>query len=121
MSIRVAESLGRGLLALADLPPVDDEVVIVRDAVDLYRTERVFLETHLASAPPGSVPTIPQAQNFLGGRGFGGIIPNQYTDRPETICAAEASIRLSATTRAFAERLIDRDEDRSLVLRERDR
>jgi hypothetical protein len=51
MSIRVAEPLGRSLLAFANLPPVDDEVVIVRDAVDLYGTERVLLETHLGSAP----------------------------------------------------------------------
>src|SRR4029450_2821880 len=65
VSIRVAEPLGRTLLAFADLPPVDDEVVIVRDAIDLYGTERVLFETHLASAPPGSDPTIPQAQNFL--------------------------------------------------------
>src|SRR6188474_101675 len=50
MSIGVAESLGRSLLTFADLPPVDDEVVIVRDAVDPYGTERVLLETHLASA-----------------------------------------------------------------------
>ena len=59
MSIRVAEPLGRSLLALANLPPVDDEVVIVRDAVDLYGTERVLLETHLGSAPPGTDPKIP--------------------------------------------------------------
>jgi hypothetical protein len=59
MSIHVAEPLRRRLLAFANLPPVDDEVVIVRHAVDLYGAERVLLETHLGSAPPGTDPTIP--------------------------------------------------------------
>jgi hypothetical protein len=33
--------------------------VIVRDAVDLYGTERVLLEAHLGSAPPRTDPKIP--------------------------------------------------------------
>src|ERR1019366_4790504 len=37
--VRAAEPPGRGLPALADLPAVDDQVVIVGHAVDSYRTE----------------------------------------------------------------------------------
>jgi len=48
--VPAAEPLGRGLPALADLPAVDDQVVIVADAVDSHRTERVAGESH-ADAP----------------------------------------------------------------------
>ena len=37
--VRAAEPFGRGLLALADLSAVDDQVVIVGHAVDSHRTE----------------------------------------------------------------------------------
>jgi hypothetical protein len=53
---RVAESLpeflGGLFLALADLPAVDDHVVLVSDAVDADRTEREPLEAAAAGESP---------------------------------------------------------------------
>src|SRR5918996_88378 len=55
VSVRVAERLGCSLLAFADLPAVDDQVVRVGHAVDPHGTERVLLESHACFAPPGIV------------------------------------------------------------------
>jgi len=44
---------------------VDLYWIPVRHAVDPNGTERVLLEPHLGSAPPGTDPTIPSGQNFL--------------------------------------------------------
>src|SRR6266849_5604345 len=46
MPVLVAEFTGGGLLALADRTAVDDQVVIVGDAVDSYRAEGVVGESH---------------------------------------------------------------------------
>src|SRR6266545_2805118 len=54
MPVRAAEPLGRGLLALADLPAVNDHVVLVGHAVDSYRTERELGESHADSPLPAA-------------------------------------------------------------------
>jgi len=47
---RVAELfskfLGRFFLALADFTAIDDDIVLVRAAIDLDGTEREFVEAH---------------------------------------------------------------------------
>src|SRR2546427_10534802 len=46
MAVGVAISLGKLLLPPFDLAPVDDQVMLIRHAVDSDRAERELVETH---------------------------------------------------------------------------